>query len=574
MTGLLPASLAPSLTDQTILVAGSNFRPGLSALLTKSTGDTSTFSGTAIKNLTETSFELDVMVPDAGTYSLSVTNPASLPSPPVTLTAAPATSPRPAVVGISPGTPTQGTASQKIYVGGSQFHPGLTVELTGPGGTSTVGGGNVQNVTATTFQVVVTLAEAGSWSLRVVNPGSQASEPFAFTVRAVETPARPTVTGVSPSSLTMSTALQPIYVAGTNFQSGLSVTVTLPNGTTTTVGPSAITFGSSTVFQTMVTLTQSGSYSLRVVNPDGQTSEPWAFTVNALDPPVRPAVTGLSPSSPTMSTAPQPIYVAGTNLQSGLSVTVTLPNGTTTTVGPSAITFGSSTVFQTMVTLAQSGSYSLRVVNPGGQTSEPWTFTVKAPDVPRPVISSVSPIASGSPTRSSVAQLLTVRGTGFQSTLTAVLTSPSGATATFAGSAIQAASSTLFQIYAVLSEVGSYSLRVSNPSGPASEASSFTVIAADSAVPVVIGLSPRSPVQGTASQTVMVAGGNFAPGLTVALTLPNGSTTTLSPSQVQNVTATLFQIVVSFATSGNYSLRVTTPAGASAPWSFAVQPGS
>ena len=60
-------------------------------------------------------------------------------------------------------------------------------------------------------------------------------------------------------------------------------------------------------------------------------------------------------------------------------------------------------------------------------------------------------------------------------------------------------------------------------------------------------------------------------GLTVTLTLPDGTTSALSPSQIQNVTSTLFQMSVVLAAEGTYSLRVTTPSGGtSAPWTFTV----
>lgn len=35
-----------------------------------------------------------------------------------------------------------------------------------------------------------------------------------------------------------------------------------------------------------------------------------------------------------------------------------------------------ATVFKMTVVLPAAGSYTLRVANPSGQTSEPWTFTV------------------------------------------------------------------------------------------------------------------------------------------------------------------------------------------------------
>jgi hypothetical protein len=82
--------------------------------------------------------------------------------------------------------------------------------------------------------------------------------------------------------------------------------------------------------------------------------------------------------------------VFGTNFMSGLSVQLTAPGGAVTTLGSSVINVGSSTAFSMTATLATPGAYSLKVVNPSGQLSDPWIFTVAAATVPPPAVTGVS----------------------------------------------------------------------------------------------------------------------------------------------------------------------------------------
>jgi hypothetical protein len=319
VSSVLPASLPPSDSSQTIIVVGSNFKPGLTVDLTASTGATATIGGSAIQSLTDTSFEASVTVAAPGTYTLRVTNPASPPSPAVTVTAQGADTPRPTIAGLSPSSPPQSTASQMVVVAGSNFQAGLTAVLTGPTGTTTtLGGSAIDSVTQTLFHLTATLADAGSYKLRVSNPSGQMSEPWTFTVRTPDPPAKPTVTGLSPSTPTKNSAVQMVYIAGTSFESGATVALTLPNGTTSTLsGSEAIPYVSATTVKIMVTLADAGSYSLRVTNPSGLVSEAYAFTVKAPDAPAKPAVTGLSPATPTTSSAAQMVYVNGTGFEIG-----------------------------------------------------------------------------------------------------------------------------------------------------------------------------------------------------------------------------------------------------------------
>jgi hypothetical protein len=64
-----------------------------------------------------------------------------------------------------------------------------------------------------------------------------------------------------------------------------------------------------------------------------------------------------------------------------------------------------------------------------------------------------------------------------------------------------------------------------------------------------------------ASQTIAVSGSNFQPGLTVTVGLPGGGTSSLSGTQIRNVTSGSFQTITTLADAGTYTLRVNNPIG-------------
>jgi hypothetical protein len=583
VSSVLPAALPPSQATQTLVVEGANFMPGLSVIFavgpasgsTPASDSSQTLSGSAIQNLTSSSFEVNVTVPGPGQYTLRVINPSSTPSEPKTVTGDPTITGNPAVAGLSPRSPVVSSAPDPVYVVGTGFISGVSVVLTLPDGTtSTVGGSSITFGSPTVFQMRPTFAQAGAYSLRVVNPSGQTSDPFPFTVQSPEAPAPPVITSLSPGTLTAGTPVQLIYVSGTGFQPGLAATLTLPDGSTSPIDPSLVTFGSSTIFNVKAVLPTAGAYALRVTNPSGATSTPFAFTVTNPEAPASPTIAGLSPRSPIVNAAVQLVYVGGAGFQNGLTVTMTAPDGSTSTVPPSAVTFGTSTAFSMRVVLATVGSYALQVTNPSGQASPVFPFTVKSPETPvPPAISSISPgsLVAGTPV-----QGVYVNGSQFQSGLTAVLTLPDGTTQSVDGTAITFGSSTVFKMNVALPLAGSYTVQATNPSGLASNVFSFSVAApAAPAAPTTTGISPESPVQQSVPQGVYVAGTGFQTGLTVALTAPDGTTTTVSGSAITFGSSMIFKMTVTLLSPGTYSVVVTNPSGlSSAPRTFTVKAGA
>src|SRR3989442_1884562 len=97
----------------------------------------------------------------------------------------------------------------------------------------------------------------------------------------------------------------------------------------------------------VITLNVGGQYGIRVNNPGGQQSNTFNFNVQAASP----TISSISPTTATRSDSDQSVQVFGSNLQSGLTVTVFIPGGGTATLSGSQIQSVTSTSFTMVITL-------------------------------------------------------------------------------------------------------------------------------------------------------------------------------------------------------------------------------
>jgi hypothetical protein len=83
---------------------------------------------------------------------------------------------------ITPSTPSRAAGNQNVRVYGSGFQSGLTVTVYFPGGGSQpLSGKQIQNVSSTSFMMVINFNNnAGLYSIRVNNPAGAASTIFSF----------------------------------------------------------------------------------------------------------------------------------------------------------------------------------------------------------------------------------------------------------------------------------------------------------------------------------------------------------------------------------------------------------
>lgn len=157
-----------------------------------------------------------------------------------------------------------------ITVQGEDFQPGLTLEVTTPGGAKApIGGGAIESRTLTSFRANVTFNERGRYELVVMNADGGVSPPHAVDVKD-RAPDGPTIDRIVPGETTKKPEQQAFMVEGRNFASGLTVIVTDPTGAD--VSEVAARKIVATSFELTCTLTMSGEYSVAVTNPGGGTS--------------------------------------------------------------------------------------------------------------------------------------------------------------------------------------------------------------------------------------------------------------------------------------------------------------
>lgn len=186
--------------------------------------------------------------------------------------------------------------------------------------------------------------------------------------------ARPEIAQVAPEAPAPSNTSQSLVVNGRNFASGLALSITTPSGGTADYRGAAITEQRDTMFRVSVMLTTPGTYRLVVLNPDGQSSAPFALNVRGkADGPV---VREVKPIGLRVSTSPQTLTIDGARFDSGLSVTMTDPAGNVQTYTGDAVRNVTPTTFQLILTLETAGRHELIVTNPGGQVSNAVGFDV------------------------------------------------------------------------------------------------------------------------------------------------------------------------------------------------------
>jgi pimeloyl-ACP methyl ester carboxylesterase len=276
------------------------------------------------------------------------------------------------IASIAPGNPTAGPFDQQIVVRGSGFAPGLIVRVGLPGGgVSTLSGSQIRNVTPASFEALITLADPGAYSLQVIDPDGQESNRFAFSA----VPAGPQVTGISPSAPFATAGNQPVTVFGSGFASGLNVTVTFPGGGSSILSGAQIVGVGQNSFQMLVDFSGiPGQYSIRVTNPNGQSSNSFTFTVVRSSP----AIAGITPASPPATAGDQQVAVSGSGFQPGLSVLVRFPSGGSSILSGSQILFASQSSFVMLINFSGiPGTYSIQVFNPDGVSSNTLSFTVR-----------------------------------------------------------------------------------------------------------------------------------------------------------------------------------------------------
>ena len=436
-----------------------------------------------------------------------------------TVTSAPTS---PVVTSLSPPSAVSGGSGFILWVNGSGFVAGSTVEWNGQALATTF-----VSATQLTAQVPASdILNSGSANVTVVNPGDAPSTALTFTVAQ---PA-PVLNSFSPSSAAAGTPAFTLTVSGSGFVAGSLVQW---NGATLTT-----TFLSSTQLTATVDafrIAAAGTAAVAVWNPGGALSNNLPFMIASAAR--APVLSSLSPSSVAAGGAAFTLTVNGSGFVAGAVVTWNSQSLPTTFVSSAQLT-------------AQVAAYQIQfagiqgiTVSDSGGTSNALQFTVAGT---QPAIISVTPPNA------------TAGGPGFALTITGWGMVP--------GSAVQWNGQNLATTYVSNLEVtaqvpatdiatpGTAILTIVNPGGAVSNTAQFPVAPG---APVVTSISPTSVVTGGAAFTLTVNGSGFVLGSLVQWNGATLNTAFLSSAQV-TATVDAFRI----ATPGTATVSVWNPSGA------------
>lgn len=268
----------------------------------------------------------------------------------------------------------------------------------------------------------------------------------------------------------------------------------------------------------------------------------------------------ISPQNPIAGSSDRELTVNGSNYQHGLTATVTFPNGQTATLSGTQIQNVTPTSFTMRITLGNPGTWSLRVNNPDRGQSNVFPFTVQ-PNIQTPTVFSIYPTI---PVSAPSDQDIVVSGANFRPGLTVDVSFPDGGGTTLSGSQIQNVTETSFIMRATLNAPGAWSIKVKNTDNQVSAPFPFNVSSGENN-PFITSVTSPLTANG-ADQNVIVTGGNFLNGLRVNATFPNGGISTLQGTgQIQNVTANSFIMRITLNAEGPWKIRVVNPDNSQSP---------
>jgi len=231
----------------------------------------------------------------------------------------------PKITSVSPNPMTGSNNQQTLTISGSGFSSSSTVTLRSP--FQTYPNLPTASITSTQITLPVTIGTtAAQWTAEVIDQGLSSGQ-FSFQVVAPT----PHIDSMSPNPIPGSSVDQTVSIFGSNFVngSGLKVRVTFPGGQTDLQG-GQVNFISQTQLNVLITVgTNAANWTAQVINPNGTSSNIFAFQVA---PGQGPHITGVSPNPMTGSSSPQTLTINGSGFTSASTVTVCAPAGAAMTI--------------------------------------------------------------------------------------------------------------------------------------------------------------------------------------------------------------------------------------------------
>ncbi len=503
----------------TLTVSAGSLNPFLSGAVVK-------WNGTALTTTYVSSSQATAQVPasliaSAGTANITIVNPAASASNAIVFTIVPATPP--VLTSLSPPSAISGSAAFTLFVFGSNFNSGATVQWNG-----TPLASDLVNSTTLTAQVPASLLLlSGTLPIKVATPGFPTSNALNFTINPA---AAPTLTSISPSSIIAGSSGFTLMATGSGFVSGSAIQW---NGV-----PVVTVFVNSSQMTAQIpanSLATAGTASVRIANPTASVSNILTFTITN---PI-PTITSLNPTSVAAGAPSFNLTVDGSGFVpasqvhwNGTAVSTTFVSGTRLTAS--------------LPSQPAPATASITVVNPGSSPSNALTFTVTTPATP--TISNISPATA---VARSPAFTLTVIGSNFLAVsivtwngvgLPTTFISPTLLTAQVAASSIATPGT------ASVSVVSANGVNYAPPA-------TFTIL--PTASPTLTSLAPASVLADGLAFSLTVNGSSFVSG---AIVQWNGSmlaTTFVSATQL-----TAQVPGPSTAAAGSANVTVLNPASA------------
>ena len=432
-----------------------------------------------------------------------------------------------AISSVTPKDVPVGSSAVVIDVTGTGFTPTTVIQLSGAAVQTTYVSGTEIRAT-----IPASLLQNGTILKLSVADGAQVIAADTGNNVQVDNP-EPTVSALAPSSVLVNSPAGTITVTGTNFVSGIMLTV---NGS-----PRNTTYVSATQLTASLTsddFLNAAPLLLNAVNPQPGGGASGTIPLVVTNP--APTVTSLSPSALNAGSAATVVHIVGTGFVAGTGVLVNGASRPATLVSATAMT-----VALTSADLSTAGSLGITVVNPapGGGVSSSSSIAINNP-VPGAITLTPASAIAGTGTAQ-----ITVNGSSFVPA-TVVYVNGQPRTTTYVN-ATQLVSSLAS---ADLATAGTLPIVATNPS-PGGGSTAAASLSVNNPAPGSITVTPNLVTTGNATVTpITVTGANFVSSTLVQVNGSSRSTTFISSTQLLSSLTVADQ-----ATAGSLSVNAFTP---------------
>ncbi len=328
LTSVNPSSATANSGAFTLTANGGAFTP---SSVVRWNGQNRTTTFVSATQLTATIPASDLANPGTAQVTVFTPTPGGGTSGAVTFTIT-APNPVPSITSLSPNSAVGGGPAFTLTVNGTGFVGASVVRLDGQDRATTF-----VNATRLTAQISATdIVGAGQASVTVFNPppGGGVSNVATFTITQANSPV-PTLTSISPNSITAGAAAFALIANGSNFVLSSKVRWNGQDLQTAFGGANQLT---AQVPANLVANAGAAQVTVFTPAPGGGTSAARTFTISPLQSNPAPSVTALNPAVVAAGSAGFTLMVTGTNFISGTTARINGSNRATTVLSSTKLT--------------------------------------------------------------------------------------------------------------------------------------------------------------------------------------------------------------------------------------------